>query len=232
MPDPATSVRRKPGPAARPFDEARALELLRAGWPAYKVRREFGVQGARILELAKANGLVLRPGPAPRPFDEDRALALLRDGLPLHRVRAEVGGGLRRIRTIAVANGIGFRRKHTDVEIRGQTARIAKLRKQGFTWRGIAKRLGYANPDAVVSSLVRRARAAGIAGAPRRDPYSHAWRTRALLRSLRKANGGRETGWDDLESFVRLASDPRRQWLLSPDEIELARKRGLLAAAQ
>ena len=165
-------------------------------------------------------------------IDEAKALALLREGLPLHRVRDEVGGGLRRIRAIAVANGIGFRRMHTDVELRGQTARIAKLRKQGFTWRGIAKRLGYANPDAAVSSLVRRARAAGIAGTPRRDPYSHAWRTRALLRSLRKANGGRPTGWDDLESFVRLAADPRRHWLLRDEEIELARERGLLATAQ
>jgi len=56
----ATSVRRKPGPAARPFDEARALELLRAGWPAYKVRLEVDAGGLRkIVALAKANGIPL-----------------------------------------------------------------------------------------------------------------------------------------------------------------------------
>ena len=210
---------------ARPIDEAKALALLREGVPAHSVARTFGVRLGRILELAKANGLVLRPGPAPRPFDEDRALELLRGGMPCYRVRLEVGAGnLRKIVALARENGIALHVRRTNRTLRRQEKVINRLRFHGYSWEQIAAKLGYER--GALASIRRRAERESLDAGIR----LHARTRRAILRRLRSFNAA--NGWEDVDSFVRLASDPRRQWLLSPEERDLARKRGLLAAAQ
>ncbi len=210
---------------ARPFDEARALELLRAGMPAYKVRREFGVQTARILELAKRNGINLARGPRPTAFDEARALELLRAGWPAYKVRLEVdAGGLRKIVALAKANGIPLHVRRANRTLRRQEKIINTLRFHGWSWEQIAARLGY--DRGALQSIRRRAeresRDAGI--------RMHAKRRRAILHRLRALNSA--SGWEDVDALARLAADPRRHWLLPPAEIAIARHFKLLRNAQ
>lgn len=207
---------------ARPIDEARALELLRAGWPAYKVRREVGGRTARILELARRNGIALKRGPKLRPFDETRALELLRDGMPARKVTAAVGAGsMRTIVRLARVNGIALRRRRTDAELRAQEGLIRDLRERGSSWEQVVRRLGYTLGG--LSSVVRRSRRmAGVS-------TMHAKKLRAIFCRLLVANDGRAS-YSDVPSFLRMAANERRHWLLRPAEIELARRYRLLPA--
>jgi len=161
------------------------------------------------------------PGPRRTQIDEALALELLRAGRPLHRVRRVVGGGLRRIREIAQENGIAFHRRRTDGELARQDAFVLECRNRGVPWAEIARRLGY--PSGALSSLRRRYRCRGASAA------LHARRNRALYRELRRLKS--VNGMDEMGSFFRLAADPRRHWLLTAEEIELARRYGVLALA-
>lgn len=223
MNDPATSpaFRR----TARPIDEPKALAMLREGVPARRVARTFGVRGARVLELARRNGIALRPGTAARPFDEARALELLRAGWPAYKVRLDVGAGnLRKIVAIARENGISLHVRRTNRTLRRQEKIINTLRFHGYSWEQIAARLGYGR--GALASIKRRAeresRDAGV--------KMHAKTRRAIVKRLRALNPA--SGWEDADSLARLAADPRRHWLLPPEEIAIARHFKLLRNAQ
>ena len=165
-------------------------------------------------------------GRIPNPLDEATALALLREGRAIHSIAAELRVGMRRIRALAEANGIPIRRKRTDAELAAQRQRIRTMREKGRSWRQVAAALGYANAEGALGSILRRSDRESLLdkAAPRL-----AKRTRAIFRRLRKANGGK-ADWCDLSSFLRMASDPRKHWLLRPEEIDLARTYRLLPA--
>lgn len=154
--------------------------------------------------------------PTGRPFDEAAALALLRAGTPAYKVRRTVGGGMRRIVELARANGIKLHHRRTNAELRSQEAVVRAKRSRGRSWQQIARDLGY-NVNGAPS--IRR----------RMDniPTMHASRLRAIFVRLIKANKGR-AGWDDIPSFLRMAASERMHWLLTPAEIELARRFRLL----
>lgn len=204
------------------IDEGKALALLRAGMSAHRVRREVGGRLARIVALARENGVPLPGRPPARPFDEARALELLRSGLPAYKVRREVGaGGMRRIVALARENGVALRVRRTNRALRLQERDIDRLRLLGFSWEQIAARLGYNR--AAAASIRRRAFRESAGAGVRMNAGTRRW----ILRRLRSLNAC--CGWEDVDSFVSIAADPRRHWLLSPREIELARSGGLLA---
>lgn len=206
---------------ARPIDEPKALAMLREGVPARRVARTFGVRGARVLELARRNGIALRPGTAARPFDEARALELLRAGWPAYKVRLEVGAGnLRKIVALARENGIALHVRRTDRALRRQERIINRLRFHGWSWEQIAAKLGYER--GALASIKRRAERESLDAGIR----LHAKTRRAIVRRLRALNPA--SGWEDVDAFVRLAADPRRHWLLPPGEIAIARHFRLL----
>lgn len=159
-----------------------------------------------------------------RPIDEARALELLRAGLPAYKVRREVGGGLRRIVALARANGIALHMRRPDRALRRQERLIARLGFQGHSWEQIAARLGY--DRGALASIRRRAERESLDAGIR----MHAKTRREIVRRLRALNPA--SGWEDVDSLARLAADPRRHWLLPPEEIAIARHFKLLRNAQ
>lgn len=161
----------------------------------------------------------------PNPMDEARVLARLREGRSAISLARELHVHVRRVAALARENGVRpLRRVRTDAQLAMQNNQIRDLRRQGLSWTQIAKRLGYEDPSsgriAVRNRAVRLGLCKGETG-----PYAQT--TRALYRRLRKANGGR-AGWDDIPSFLRMAASERMHWLLTPAEIELARRFRLL----
>ena len=127
---------------------------------------------------------------------------------------------MRRIVRLAGENGIELHRRRPDRALRGQEALVRRMRLNGLSWGRIAVRLGYA-PGAM-QSIARRA----LRGSDDAGIRMHASTRRHILRELRRIN--RASQPDDVDSFVRLARDPRRRWLLSPREIDLAKRKGLI----
>lgn len=83
-------VRRTPGPAARPYDEGRALALLREGRTATEVCAMLHVRKERIVALGRAAGIPLEWGRKRKAFNRERALELLHDGMPPYKVAVAV----------------------------------------------------------------------------------------------------------------------------------------------
>lgn len=162
-----------------------------------------------------------KPGRPGAPLDEARALVLLRGGATLMQTARRLGVHLRRIKPIAEAHGIAFRRVRTGRELRGQDAAIVRMRAQGLSWTQIAAALGYADPATGRIAVRNRALRAGLLAPEARSPRS----SRTLLRALRRLG---PADAEDVASFVTLAGDPRRHWLLTPQELALARRRRLV----
>lgn len=162
----------------------------------------------------------------PNQMDETWVLARLREGRSAISLARELHVHVRRIAALARENGIRpLRRKRTAEQLARQDSRIRKLRMAGRSWTQIATALGYENVAsgriAVRNRYLRVC--AGDAGAG-----MNACTRRHILRELRRIN--RASQPDDVDAFVRLARDPRRRWLLSPAEIELAKRKGLVEA--
>ena len=147
-------------------------------------------------------------------------LARLRAGESAMRIARSLAVHHRRIAAIARANGIAMRRRRTVRELAAQDGLIRRLRGAGRSWTQVAEALGY-GPDSGRIAVRNRARRAGLDAAPCRNAKS----ARSLLRALRRLV---PADWEDLASFVDLARNPDRHWLLTERELDLARRRRLL----
>ena len=212
------------------IDEARALELLRAvGLKA--AARALRCGARRIRLLAEARGMELRRpcGRPPRPFDEARALELLRAGASCNRVHLAVGSGnVRQIVRLARANGIAVRRKAGRNAGARLARRAAALRARGLSLEEAAEALGMEGSSrSCVARLLRRHLS---------DPGTRAaagLNQKSRLAALRALNRIRPRIFvahlEDVDSLARIAADPARHWLLTPKELAVARRYGMLS---